>query len=515
MIEIENLVFLHGWGGDKGPWLPLLEAVREQLAQPLTCIELPGCGERSGEPWPQLESLLQRLYNELPNNCVLVGHSLGGMLALQLAARPGQKKILGVVTISANACFVERDNWPGMQRRVFERFRRAFVQDPYAIWERFCALQSHGDSAMRDLLKQLKERRPNINAEAWKRALDCLAGLDNRHLLQTLKVPSLHLFGKRDALVPQAAVEEIQGCGAAVEVIEGCGHKPHLSQPRQVAERLRHFVESLSPSDSGTSEPFDKSAVARSFGRAAASYDDCAHIQRAVCRQLMKMADRHWTPRTIVDLGSGTGFGSELLRQHFPEARIIALDLAEDMLRYARIERPQADDYIVADAEQLPLADDSVDLVFSSMALQWCYRLPQLFTELRRVLSPEGFCLVATLGPGTLAELRNSWAQVDGDIHVNRFLPLAKWREAAVQSQLNGEVLDEQRLLYFDSLRQLMKELKGVGAHNINRAAKRGMTGRARLQKLAEAYEGLRQPRGLPVSYEVIYMKLACGLDQG
>ncbi|WHI50899.1 malonyl-ACP O-methyltransferase BioC [Microbulbifer sp. MLAF003] len=515
MSQIENLVFLHGWGGDKGPWQPLLEAVHEQLGLPLICIELPGFGERREQAWPRLEVLLQQLYQALPQNCVLVGHSLGGMLALQIAARPGQEKIHGVVTISANACFVERDNWPGMPRRTFDRFRSAFVQDPYATWERFCALQSHGDNAMRDLVKQLKARKPNINPGAWVKALDCLAELDNRDLLQSLEIPALHLFGKRDALVPLAAIEEIQAYGAAVEVMEGCGHKPQLSQPRQVAERLRHFVESLSPSSALASEPFDKSAVARSFGRAAASYDDCAHIQRAVCRQLMKMAERHWEPRIIVDLGSGTGFGSELLRQHFPKAKIIALDLAEDMLRFARTERPLADGYITADAEQLPLADGTVDLVFSSMALQWCYRLPQLFAELRRVLSPAGQCLVATLGPGTLAELRDSWALVDSGVHVNRFLPLANWREAAAQSQLCGEVLDEQRLLHFDSLRQLMKELKGVGAHNINRAAKRGMTGRARLQRLAEAYEGLRQPKGLPVSYEVIYMKLALGGNQG
>ncbi|WP_299582321.1 malonyl-ACP O-methyltransferase BioC [uncultured Microbulbifer sp.] len=515
MSQVENLVFLHGWGGDNGPWQPLLEAVREQLGVPLRCIELPGFGERRDEPWQQQEVLLQQLYHALPQNCVLVGHSLGGMLAVQLASMREQRKICGIVTISANACFVEQGDWPGMPQRTFERFRIAFVQDPYAIWERFCALQSHGDNAMRALLKHLKGRRPNINADTWLHALDCLSRLDNRNLLQSLAVPALHMFGKRDALVPLAAVEEIQATGAQVEIMEGCGHKPHMSQPHQVAKRLRHFVENLSAAGTSLVEPFDKPAVARSFGRAASSYDSCAHLQRAVCRQLVKLAERHWTPSNIVDLGSGTGFGSKLLRHHFPDARIVALDLSEDMLRFARKERPQADAYIAADAEQLPLADGSVDLLFSSMALQWCYRLPQLFAELRRVLSPKGHCLVATLGPGTLAELRDSWAEVDSGVHVNRFLPLVNWREAATQSQLKGEVLDEQRLLYFDNLRQLMRELKGVGAHNINRAAERGMTGRSKLRRLAESYEALRQPKGLPLSYEVIYMKLAQGFDQG
>ncbi|WKD50097.1 malonyl-ACP O-methyltransferase BioC [Microbulbifer spongiae] len=515
MSQVENLVFLHGWDGDSHPWQPLLAAVREQLELPLYCIGLPGFGERSAEPWPQEEALLQQLYQSLPRNCVLVGHSLGGMLALRLAARPGQKKIRGMITISANACFVARDNWPGMPRCTFESFRAAFERDPHGTWERFCGLQSQGDKAMRALLKHLRGRRPDIHPEAWLQSLDCLAELDNRALLQDLAIPALYLFGRNDALVPRAAVEEIRASGAPVVVMAGCGHKPHLSQPGQVAGQLRQFVHGLSSPGAPGAAPFDKSAVARSFGRAAGSYDDCAHLQRAVCRQLANMAEYHWVPRTIVDLGSGTGFGTTLLRQHFPQAHIVALDLAEAMLRFARSERPHAGGYIAADAEQLPLADGSVDLVFSSLALQWCYRLPQLFAEFGRVLAPQGHCLVATLGPGTLAELRNSWARVDTGVHVNRFLPLADWRDAVRHGGLQGEVRREQRLLYFDSLRRLMQELKGVGAHNINRAARRGMTGRARLQRLGVAYESLRQPRGLPVSYEVIYLKLARGGDQG
>ncbi|MFC4879200.1 malonyl-ACP O-methyltransferase BioC [Microbulbifer halophilus] len=255
--------------------------------------------------------------------------------------------------------------------------------------------------------------------------------------------------------------------------------------------------------------------MARSFGRAAASYDNAAHLQRAVCRQLLSQAAGEQTPKTILDLGSGTGYGSELLRKRFPQAAIIALDLAEGMLRYARDRRPVADCHIAADAEQLPLADNSVDLVFSSLALQWCYRLPQLFSELKRVLADGGRCLVSTLGPGTLSELKHSWAQVDGGVHVNRFLPLDEWQGAAFDSGLPGDVEREQRVLHFDDVRQLMRELKNIGAHNVNRDAGRGLSGREKLRRLAEAYEERRSPAGLPASYEVIYLRLAKGAGKG
>ena len=99
-------------------------------------------------------------------------------------------------------------------------------------------------------------------------------------------------------------------------------------------------------------------------------------------------------------------------------------------------------DWLVADAEALPLVNDSVDLVFSSLALQWCYRPDHLFAELARVLKPGGICVFTSLGPDTLRELRAAWAAVDAHQHVNAFLPagelvpgqsgrIRKYRDAA------------------------------------------------------------------------------------
>ncbi|WP_444912003.1 malonyl-ACP O-methyltransferase BioC [Microbulbifer sp. PAAF003] len=508
MTRVEHLVFLHGWGGSADLWQPLIESLARRTELQLHCIELPGFATQGAEDWPPLEALLQKLYQQLPPSCVLVGHSLGGMLAVRLASIAKQDKVLGLVTIAANACFVERDGWPGMAESTFKAFFDAFTSSPESTWERFCSLQARGDSSMRSLLKDLKAQKPQINSDAWRGALCCLAELDNRQYLEHLSVPALHLFGDRDALVPIEAARSIEACGGTVKVIPETGHLPHCTKADIVAEYLFELLESIG---NPPADPFDKAAVARSFTRAAQGYDDCAHLQRAVCRQLLAQADDSCAPRMILDLGSGTGFGTELLRRHFPQSQIIALDLAEGMLKFARTQRPEADGYIVADAEQLPLAAGSIDLVFSSMALQWCYRLPQLFAELQRILAPEGRCLVATLGPKTLVELKQSWAQVDGGVHVNQFLPAEQWREAALHSDLSGLVTDELRLLHFDSLRQLMRELKGVGAHNINRAADKGMTGRRKLQHLSVAYENKREERGLPVTYEVIYMNLtAC-----
>ncbi|NIQ10368.1 MAG: methyltransferase domain-containing protein, partial [Gammaproteobacteria bacterium] len=89
--------------------------------------------------------------------------------------------------------------------------------------------------------------------------------------------------------------------------------------------------------------------------------------------------------------------------------------------------------YIAGDAEQLPLADASVDLIFSSLALQWCVDLDKVFAEFRRVLRRDGLLMFSTFGPDTLKELRSCFETVDAYSHINQFIDMhdigdALWR---------------------------------------------------------------------------------------
>ncbi|PCO04986.1 malonyl-[acyl-carrier protein] O-methyltransferase BioC [Microbulbifer flavimaris] len=527
-MNIDHLVFIHGWGCDGRIWQPLRAALEERLAEnglelPLTVLELPGFGDRFGERWPDGETLLNSLAERIPHDSLVVGHSLGGMLAVRLAARTD--RVAGVITLAANARFTADPDWPGMATTTFADFCNAFAAVPRQTWQRFCGLQVQGDHKARALLKNLRALAPESSAfettvaettssaataGPWSAALGCLGRLDNRELLKELDKPQRHFLGANDALVPVEAAQSLSGLGVAAEVIDGAGHVLPLSQPQFLAAAIGDFILQARRGEdsSGSTEPFAKTAVARSFGRAATSYDAAAHLQRAVCRQLLSALPEQTEPRRILDLGSGTGYGSELLRQRFPSAEIVALDLAEGMLSFARHSRPAANAYIAADAEQLPLADNSFDLVFSSMALQWCYRLPALFAGLQRILTPDGRLLVSTLGPGTLWELRQAWARVDDGVHVNRFLPALQWSDAAQEAGLCGGLRTEERVLHYSTAMELMRDLKRIGAHNVNSGAGKGLTGRDRLRRLSQAYEPLRATAGLPASYEIFYLEL-------
>ena len=258
----------------------------------------------------------------------------------------------------------------------------------------------------------------------------------------------------------------------------------------------------------------DKKQVARSFGRAAATYDSVADFQRKVGRSLFDMLPLS-PAETVLDLGCGTGFFYSQLQQKFSGARVVGLDLAEGMLQYCAAN--QKGDWLCADAENLPLADNSIDLVYSSLAIQWCENNDALFAELFRVLRPGGQVFFSTLGPDTLHELRRAWSTVDNYVHVNRFTEKVDLLAAIQQAGFNKQQLlltEQQVILEYETLRELTWELKGIGAHNVNSGRLVGLTGRKRMQTFIKGYEQQRNAKGLlPASYQVWLGRLIKPVD--
>lgn len=249
----------------------------------------------------------------------------------------------------------------------------------------------------------------------------------------------------------------------------------------------------------------DKRQVAASFSRAAASYDAVAELQRSVGAQLLARLPAELQPRRWLDLGSGTGHFTRALAERFGAAEGLALDIAEGMLRHAR---PQggAAYFVAGDAEALPLQDASVDLLFSSLALQWCGDFPRVLSEAQRVLRPGGVLAFSSLCVGTLQELHDSWLAVDGFVHVNRFRRFEDYQQMCAASGLQSLTLQRQaEVLHFPDLRSLTDSLRDLGAHNLNPGRPGGLTGRSRIRALIEAYERFRQPQGLPATYQVVY----------
>lgn len=257
----------------------------------------------------------------------------------------------------------------------------------------------------------------------------------------------------------------------------------------------------------------DKRRVRASFDRAAADYDRVAVLQREIGARLLERLDYiRLRPTLAVDVGAGTGHLSKALARRYPDAQIIALDLAPNMLRSARrhaglLARLRGrQTFVCGDAEHLPLTTQSVDLIFSNATLQWCNDLDRVFAEFRRVLKPNGIVLFSTFGPDTLKELRMAWAQADAMQHVGAFIDMHDIGDALLRAGFNDPVMDAEHLtLTYPDVRGLMHELKTLGAHNAAAGRARGLTGKGRLRFMIDAYETLRRDGVLPATFEVVY----------
>jgi len=249
--------------------------------------------------------------------------------------------------------------------------------------------------------------------------------------------------------------------------------------------------------------------VRAAFDAAAADYDAVAVVQAEVRARLLERLELfRLAPRRILDAGCGTGQGTRALLRHYRRAAVVALDLAPGMLAQARRQRPwlRRLDPVCADAAALPLADASVDLVFSNLMLQWCNQPDAVFHEFRRVLRPGGLLLFATFGPDTLQELRAAWSAADGHTHVSRFIDMHDLGDALVRAGLADPVMDAEHLtLTYADLRSLMRDLKTMGAGNATAGRNRGLTGRQRLAAAEAHYERLRRDGRLPATWEVVY----------
>lgn len=253
----------------------------------------------------------------------------------------------------------------------------------------------------------------------------------------------------------------------------------------------------------------DAHEVRRSFERAAHHYDAAAVLQARVRNELLERLDLvRIRPATVLDLGAGTGHAAIELKRRYRSSQVVALDLAPGMLREALRRQTLLRRFhrVCADATALPLRGGSVDLVFSNLMLQWCSDPDLVFAECRRVLRPNGLLTFATFGPDTLAELRRAWSAADRHTHVNRFIDMHDLGDALLRIGFAEPVMDVERYtLTYAEVRDLMRDLKLVGAHNANAARPRGLTGKGALARMVQAYESVRRDGRLPATYEVVF----------
>jgi len=242
-----ELVLLHGWGMNAGVWAPLREHLGAHWQ--VTAIELPGHGESPFDPArSSLMAWAEDCLSVAPERALWLGWSLGGLLAQQVALQQ-PARVRGLLAVASTPCFVTRDDWPcAMDGEVFEGFAAQLATDGARTLERFLALQVRGAKSAGPTLRALREslrQRQSPDPAALDVGLRLLLDGDLRDRLPGLAVPSLWLFGGRDALVPVAAADGIAGLLPAADqcLLADAGHAPFLSNPEACLQALKAFDE--------------------------------------------------------------------------------------------------------------------------------------------------------------------------------------------------------------------------------------------------------------------------------
>lgn len=236
------LVFVHGWGQAAQTWHAQIDyfgARHKVLAANLSGHG--GAPDRPAEDWE--DALLEALPDE---PAILVGWSLGGMLALSVAARHPER-LAGLVLLSATPSFRRRPGWRyGCADQVLERFRTGLQQDAARLLDRFFAMMLQGDKLDREnylnIVRHTVDRRHPASKQGLEAGLQLLDTLDLREGLSGIDVSTLVVHGAADTITPVGAsrylAERIPG--AKLRIMPA-GHAPHLTRPQAFDELLEEW----------------------------------------------------------------------------------------------------------------------------------------------------------------------------------------------------------------------------------------------------------------------------------
>lgn len=241
-----DLVLLHGWGMNGAVWHGIVPALAARYRVHL--VDLPGFGNSPlvGEAEYSLPWLAEQVAAILPEQCHLLGWSLGGLVASQLALNHPER-LHSLITVASSPCFMARDEWPGIAPKVLTGFNQMLAGDFKQTIERFLAIQAMGSEHARDDIRQLRHwlaERPAPQLAALEAGLGLLADVDLRDELVQLNLPWLRVYGRLDSLVPKASIpllDERYPASRSV-VLEKASHAPFISHPQQFIEIIEHFV---------------------------------------------------------------------------------------------------------------------------------------------------------------------------------------------------------------------------------------------------------------------------------
>lgn len=242
-----DLVMLHGWGLNAEVWRYTIHQLSADFR--LYLLDLPGFGDsHTSEPY-DLTMMTEAIAKVVPKGAILLGWSLGGLVASSLAIHQ-PNNFSGLITVASSPCFVAKADWPGIQAKVLNTFYQQLDQNMQATISRFITLQTLGSPTARQDIRHLVQAlssKPNYSITGLKAGLAILQKSDLRDELTTLTLPFLRIYGALDRLVPRNISEQLdkQLPESKSILIDSAAHVPFISHTEIFSQQVIDFFKSV------------------------------------------------------------------------------------------------------------------------------------------------------------------------------------------------------------------------------------------------------------------------------
>lgn len=225
------LVLFHGWGFDSRIFLPLLPALKPFFD--VFLVDLPGFGQSKQIDLPTFQKTLLK---QLPHQFAVLGWSMGGGYAIQLASL-APERITHLIGVGVSPKFIADDAWPGISCAGFDDFMSQLSLDPIKTLESFVQTQTGKPFKMKPT------RLPNLTA--LETGLHLIKTWDLRNALKHIK-QACFMFGRLDTIVPVATLEAMQHAFPQFEYVlfKREAHIPFISNEAQFLSALHSFLPS-------------------------------------------------------------------------------------------------------------------------------------------------------------------------------------------------------------------------------------------------------------------------------
>lgn len=240
-----TLVLLHGWGLNSQVWEGILAPLSSHFK--ILLIDLPGYGRSQGYDPLSLDEMAQIIAQSIPDASIVVGWSLGGLVATRLAL-DFPEKVQKLVCVASSPCFTQQQDWAGISDEVLTNFQQQLTTAFQRTIERFIALQTLGSPQASQNTKELKKAilsQPQANLQVLNQGLHILQTTDLRGELAKLSLPVLRIYGALDSLIPRRSIpsaNEVWPNSQSV-IIQHAAHAPFISHPEEFCQQLIAFSE--------------------------------------------------------------------------------------------------------------------------------------------------------------------------------------------------------------------------------------------------------------------------------